>query len=422
MRTLCRFFCQCVITGVPAMVMMSSIASADDWFDQNWSLNGFGTLGYTQTNKYDERIPRRNITQSGKNLQDSGFLMDSRLGLQVKGQLTDHWEFVSQLVVREQFSHSLEDYIDIGFFRYRTQSGWQVGIGRQAFDLFFLSDHHNTSYSYDWIRPPTEFYGFMPYESFDGFKVVKNWGDFDNDWHWGLSVGNIEAKFDSDVLAESQDVDSLEANPIYSTELSWQTGQWQLRASYAILKFAQEAGELEELEALADEIRPIWPGFDQVVADASRHSTLRYTTLGAAWHHGDWKVQSEWSTIDSNFTSFKGQRAYFHVSKRWQDWQPFVSLGYAHDNQKVPYRKPPPDAGFDEFFADVSGGIEAMRHNQHSFTLGVRWDFARQKALKLQCDYFYFKRGSGSVHGRVDGRYRKDERRNWCSAAIDWVF
>ncbi|MCJ8272985.1 MAG: hypothetical protein MJK04_26750 [Psychrosphaera sp.] len=414
----------------------SAEASAveSNWLGDNWSFNGFGTIGYTQTDKYDDRIPRRTIFQSGSRLQDNGFLLDSRLGFQVKGQITDHWDVVAQVVAREQFANDFEDYIDIAFARYSTQDQWTFSVGRQAFDLFFVSDHQSTGYSYDWVRPPTEFYGSIPYNSFDGFKIAKQWGDFDNDWQWKLSVGNIKAEFDNDVVVNSADVDTTKANPIYGTELTWQTGQWHVRASYALFKFEQALAYDDKLDMLVNDVSPFWPEFGRIVGDFTVKYDLSMTSLGALWQYKNWKIQSEWSRISTDFIGYNGDRAYIHVAKRFNAWRPFVTLGYAHDNQQVRYAPPPyiaptENAEFNElveavneFYVEITDVVKSMRHNQHSISLGVRWDVAPHKALKLQCDKFYFKAGSGSIHGRTDFKYRNNESRSWCSVALDWVF
>lgn len=418
-----------ILHNVAAFTLLAvpAFAFADDGEGQSrWTFNGFGTLSYTNTDKYDDRIPRRNINQSGADIQDNGFLLDSRIGFQSKWHINDRWEVTAQAVLREQLDDDPFDYVDMLYVSYFIDNEWKVGVGRQAFDLFFMSDHHNTGYSYSWVRPPTEFYGTMPYQSFDGLKISRNWGDFDNSWRWRLSVGNIDSKFDADVLVDSDDVDKTEAKPIYSTELTWQTGQWHLRGSYAHMKFKHELGddaERSELDMLVEQIGPFWEDFTYIVEEFTKDFILRTWSLGFSWEHEDWHVQSEWSTVDSDFITFDGQRAYFHVAKRYQDWQPFVTFGWARDDSKVKYKKPPAGAPvLDEFYMDMVNFAHNMRHNQKSISLGARWDFSAQKALKLQCDRFYFDKWSGSIHGRVDFRYPQDETRSWCSVSFDWVF
>lgn len=401
-----------------------AVAGKIPQFWKDWQFNGFATIGYINSDKYDYRVPRRSIHQNGERVKDNGFLMDSRVGLQVKGDLSDHWSMVGQIVLREQLGHELDDYIDLAFLRYQASNEWQFSFGRQAFDLFFLSDHRNTGYSYEWVRPPTYFYGFMPYESFDGVKVTKDWGDFDNQWHWSFSAGNVSSKFTSEVDADEDDADSIAAKPVYGTELSWQTGKWRVRANYAFFRFEQDLGLKHELEEVVEYVRPHWMDFEHIIDDMSRSNIFRYGSIGLSWEHEDWKVQTEVNVIDSDFIGFNGERGYIMASKRIGEWQPYVTLGFSNDSQEVKYDKPPAHLGpdFGEFYYEVEDFVKGMRHNERSIGVGVRWDLAPQKALKFQCDRYYFDAHSGSVFGRVDENYNNSESNSWCSVALDWVF
>ena len=120
--------------------------------------------------------------------------------------------------------------------------------------------------------------------------------------------------------------------------------------------------------------------------------------------------------------SFEGQRGYLHLSKRWQDWLPFVTLGYAYSQDDIDYIAPGPGIGLTAFYDQIVATVREVNHNQRSISIGLRWDFTRHKALKMQCDQFYFKAGSGSIYGRVDQLYTRNQTRSWCTLALDWVF
>lgn len=414
--------------------LLASNAFADILSDYDWHFTGFGTLGYTTAGNHDDRYFRRNIYQDGLDLHRDGWLVDSRLGLQVRGEINDNWDVVAQAVVRHQYANDIEDYFDVAFIRYRPDDRWEFTFGRQPFDLFFLSDHRNTAYSYDWVRPPTEFYGIIPYDSFDGVKVARKWGDFDSEWRFSLSVGNIKEQFETDAFDEDDDEpgeeesqDITRAEPIYNAELTWQRNEWQFRANYALLEFKQEFDEVLEFEFLVDVIGPFWPDLFLIRDDFLIDTTMNYAAVGAYWNTAEWKFKTEFSVIDADFAHFNGERAYVHLSRRFGDWSPYASVGYAHDDRVFGYRPPLVDALFDgtdliEFFDDVREEYTALRNNQHSVSLGVRWDFAPKKALKFQCDRFYFDAGSGSVQGRPDADYSRDEEKTWCSLNFDWVF
>lgn len=388
----------------------------------NWELTGFGTIGYSQASKYQQRTFRRNVYQDGNRLRDDPLLTDSRFGVQLSGSITSHLEFSSQIVARHQLSDNLEDHIRFFFARYHLNDEWQISVGRQAFDLFFLSDHSDVGYSYDWVRPPTEFYGFIPYDSLDGFKVIRDWGNFDSRWQWNMSVGNTKSKFESGATVINEDNELATGKPVYGTELSWRSDNWQWRANIALINFKQEVDNEENLRALTAEITPVWPDFQRVIDDFVADTVLRYAAIGMSWQANGWKIQSEISLLDANFVNFNGERAYFHLARRYHNWLPFVTVGYAHDANNNRYLPPDPATGLLPLYRDITEEVLSFKHNQHSLTLGVRWDFTRKKALKLQCDRFFFKAQSGSLHSRLDEQYPSDETRTWCSAAFDWVF
>lgn len=425
-----------------------SLAQLKNVLDHNWQITGFGTIGYTHTNKYDDRLFRRNVSQDGAKLENNGALVDSRLGIQVKGDLTDQWEIVLQGVLKEQYAKNWSDYIDVAFARYRASDAWQFTFGRQPFDLFILSDHINVGYSYDFVRPPTEFYGYLPYDSFDGLGISRKWGDFDSEWSLDLSVGNLKEEFDADTYEEDErfgasmdnDVgpndpgngdDETRAEPIYNTALNWRSDKWHLRTNFAILEFKLELDGARQVTELLTQIAPAWQGPMQAREAFLVNNKMHYFSIGGSWQDNNWKVQSEFSVIDADFAYYNGERAYLHVSRRYNDWLPYVTLGYANDDSNIVIQRVE-DSGIatdSEIFpllvaiqADLDKELVNLRNNQHSLTLGARWDFASRKAFKFQCDRYWFQAGSGSTHGRKDALYLNDETRTWCSLNLDWVF
>lgn len=407
--------------------------------DNNWQLTGFGTLGYTQASKYDDRLFRRNVSQDGAELENNGWLVDSRLGLQLRGELNDNWEMVFQGVLKEQYSSTPLDYIDMAFARYSASDSWQFTFGRQPFDLFLLSDHINVGYSHDFVRPPTEFYGYLPYDSFDGVNIRHIWGDFDSEWSVNFSVGNIEEQFESDAFdiddpdeIQPEGDDETRAEPIYNLALNWRSDQWHLRANFALLEFELELDDAQEFGEFIDLFSPIWRGPAQIRDAFLVNNQMRYFSVGGSWQSEGWKVQSEISAIDSEFAYYNGERAYLHFSKRYGDWLPYATLGYAHDNSMFNFERvedlnlapefEPLVPGLLEIQREIEEELISLRTNQRSIGLGVRWDFSSQKALKFQCDKYWFDAGSGSIHGRKDNRYPNDESRSWCSLNLDWVF
>ena len=444
----------------------------DNFLSDRWEVNGFATLGYADTDKYRDSVLRRNVYQDTNEIRENSFKLDSRIGVQVSGELSDRWDVVLQGVLKHQYISHVSDYIDVAMVRYQANNEWQISLGRQPFDLFFMSDHRNVGYSYDWVRPPTEFYGIVPYDYFDGAKFTRQWGDFDNEWSWSFSVGLIEDAYqilsfednpnddnepcedcgppgggspdngppgngsgDGPPQGGSQQDnddfdDTVRAKPIYNTELTWRTGNWHLRANYAYLKYEQELDPVDVEDNFGD-LPLIWPGIVDFFQEFTIQENLHYYSLGGIWERGNWKVQAEVSHSEANQLAFSGQRGYLHVRKRWGDWSPFITFGFANDNSSVDFQRleetdiEPGTQLFNELRGlqrDLDAIASVVKQNQNNLTIGVRWDFSHKKALKFQCDRIHTDAFSGSIHSVVRRDFTQSASRNWCSATLDWVF
>ena len=403
---------------------------------QNLALQGFGTLGYTQTDKYEDTFLRRDVSQDAERIRDNPFLMDSRIGLQLTGDISDHWDVVIQSVLRHKIDADISDYITIAFARYTSEDNWQLTIGRQPFDLFLVSEHRNVGYAYDWVRPPIEFYGTIPADSYDGVKVSRTWGDLDYDWHWFFAVGRIEDRFqltvprETDPIENVRGVETTSIEPIYSTGLTMIGANWRLHGGISFLEVKPELDIEQDFQTLIDTFSNVWPDLPRIGDELLGTTSIRYYSLGAEWEEAGWKIQSEFGHIDADNATYAGQRAYLSVSRRIKDWLGYVLFGYARDNSDIAYQRVSgldiPDPAVRAFLQtteeEVNFRLSALKQNQYSTTIGVRWDFAAEKAVKFQCERHRFDAGSNAVIDRVNGAFLTDQTRTWCSFAFDWVF
>lgn len=400
------------------LLPLSQTTQAEDII---WQFESFGTLGYSETNRYEDRVLRRDFLQSPRNLDDNGFLVDSRIGIKVDAILSDNVEFVAQAALRSLQTRRVVDYIDAAFFRFIVDDQVQFRVGRLPFDVFFLSDRRNVSYAYDWVRPPIETYGIIIFNAVDGGRFLYNWGDFDSTWEWSLTYGTSNVHIDNSDSAGGL-YDSIEAEPLISTSLSWRNLDWNVRLSTSRIKFKNSTtfwtSNIEQFESL----RPIWSDPARITDGLFNEDFIYYTSLGALHNVGKWKFQAELSTIRTDMVIYQGEQAYLHVARRIDDFTPFVTLRMARDKRDIPISAPPPGLGLEPIFGLLTGLSQSFKFNQRSVGVGVRYDFAPKKALKAQCDTYFFKAGSASLISRVDQQYLNDETRSWCSLNFDWVF
>ena len=391
--------------------------------DTLWQLNTFGTLGYTDSSHYDERTFRRDLLQDVGDAEN-GFLVDSRLGLQVNAILSDQLEFVGQAVVRSQVSNRVLDYVDAAFLRYTQNDNLQFRVGRLPFDAFFLSDSRHVAYSYDWVRPPTETYALTAFNAVDGLRLVFNWGDFDSTWEWTATYGTSKTHFDNNRggLESGATFDTVRAKPIITSSLAWHNLDWKVRLSHSRLDLESEQSRWEPVIGFASEVQNFWREPSDLLHRIFGNDFLYYTSFGASRQMGDWHLQAEYTRIDTDMAVFRGQQGYVHVARRFGDFTPFVTFRFARDKRSVGLQEPVPDPSLVPVAVSINALARFFKMDQDSVALGVRWDFAPKQALKLQCDRFNLPLASASIFDRVDGRIVGNDTRTWCSFNFDWAY
>lgn len=407
-----------VSTLLLCIVSTGVVEAGDGEYDLK--ISGFGTLGYTQADKYDDRFFRRNINQDPEDVADNGFLADSRFGLQLNKRFNDDLEVVFQGVIRHQYSDKLEDFIDSAFLRYTYNENVQLRLGRMHIDSFFLSDHRHVGYSYDWVRPPSDTYSIIVYNAFNGAKAVFDWGEFDSAWQWSVAVGKTNAQFGNDAI--SAFLDETRGDDMLSTSLIWQNFDWNVKFSYAKLNMNATQNFLGEQLAAADQIRPIWSLPAELFDNMYASGDFSYGSVGISRQLGSWYFLAEATTLKNDLQFVQGQQYYIHVAKSFGNIKPYVTFRFARDGRKFDLTPPPNGFGLEGFYAQYVAITEQTQRNQDSIALGVRYDFAPQKALKFQCDTFFYSAGAGTTNARIDGSTANDETRSWCSLNFDWVF
>ncbi|MDH5391907.1 MAG: porin [Gammaproteobacteria bacterium] len=88
--------------------------------------------------------------------QDLSFAADTTIGVQLKTQLFDDYQFVTQLLSRG--ASEFETDIDWAYINYSLNSEISLQIGRKRLPLYYYSDFYELGFAYYWIRPPSDNY------------------------------------------------------------------------------------------------------------------------------------------------------------------------------------------------------------------------------------------------------------------------
>lgn len=338
------------------------------------------------------------------------FDTDSRVGIQIDAQLTDKVSATVQFKGRGQDNWDTE--IEWAYVSYEFNDNWKGRIGRLRGPYFMISDYLEVGYAYPWIRPPQEVYTQLPMTAFEGTDIIYS----NNIGSWDLQAQAYVAAHDAelDLFGASADMDLNDMMGLAVTiGRDWLT----LRASYHEAEMNIDVASLNELFAGIEMagggliqagtmmgFQPLVDAGQAIVAvpqDLSlMNKTGRFIEAGFIIDtDNSWFVRGEWTTLKFDRSVLSTSESYYVTGGIRQNDFTF-HLTYA-DTKATPeegYSDPlsaasallgsvdPGNAAIPslDFLAATVDGIIGGPTERDTWTLGTRWDFAENTALKFE--------------------------------------
>lgn len=376
------------------LLVFEASAEADpgsDWL----RLSGFGTIGLTQGG--DEILGyRRDMSREGLFNDQWTFKTDSLLGLQLDAKLTDNLDAAVQLVARDRPDDSLEESLEWAFLRYRINPDLVIRGGRMGVDMFMLSEYRNLGFAYLWARPPMEFYAPIAFDHYDGADIT---------FSTPVGEGMLRAKLFGGVTqntftSQAGNVE-VDINPGFGASLAWESECWQARLGIASLEFDSSIDSVKQLGGALQMASGLgWPQAAGIAEDLeSEGARLHYYSAGIAYDSHPWLVQSEISFIDSDYNVFLPLlSAYLSVGQRIGPVTIYGVGALARNTEsrvKVPSAPPVPPLILLQ--RQTQGFYNLTPIDQHSLSLGMRWDIRYDLALKAQWDHTWIDEYGGGL-------------------------
>lgn len=155
----------------------------------DYSISGFGTLGFARSN--ESFTYHRFIDSSGT------FKRDSVAGLQVDAKFTDYLGATVQVVGEPASSNDARYQANVAwaFLSWRPTNDWLFRVGKQRIPLYLYSQTYNVGVTYDFVRPPIEMYSITPNNDIVGASFSKSWSEGTDeivlDGIWGKSNADV---------------------------------------------------------------------------------------------------------------------------------------------------------------------------------------------------------------------------------------
>ena len=412
-----RRFRLCFASAAAALTMQATLSAAQEF--PAFQFSGYGTLGvvHAGTDRGDYIVDLFRPDGPGFS-HDWSAKVDSRLGLQAEARFSPTLSAVVQVLSHQRYDDRFTPVVEWANVRYQPTPELSLRAGRIVLPLFNLTDTRHVGYANPWVRPPVEVYGMVPVSNSDGFDASyrMSLGTASNTVQ--LSVGRTNPHL------PGADMGKAEADKLMVLVDTFESGFASARAMYGRAELTVDA-----IDRQFDLFRAFGPSGEAVAArNTLRDTEVWFTGLAASYDPGPWFVTGEWMRYDTKSVLGAGRSWYVSGGVRLGKFTPYATYATRDDSHRrsdpgidlgtlPPALRPTAAALNAQLNQALAGGS-----GQSTVSLGVRWDFWRSAALKLQYDQVNLDAGSsGSFAPKAPG-FPFGGRIGVYSVAVDFVF
>ncbi len=395
-----------------------------------FKLSGFGTAAATHFSRDDIDFAGGPRVQNGAGrTRNPSFGTDSKAGLQLNFTPMRDLEFTVQAVIKETPRGDWNPTIDWANVKYSFNENAAIRVGRIGHPFFMLSDYRQVNYVNTSLRPSVEVYNLVPLTSSNVVEGLFkfNAGPGQLSLQAGFGYINDEA---IPSLKTVRDHDEVEVHKLAYFNSNYEIGPWNFRVGYTQGELdydalALRAAVFNKLTAFGGatgaRLRDEWE-----IKDAKSS----FTGLGATYEAGNIVASGEYVMLRSEKAYNDSDAWNLLAGYRIGKFTPYLSYGSVRTKDRIvvsdvaPAMQPfvgPANA------AALQAGIQALANNslkdQETTSVGVRWDFYRNMALKAQYDHIRIKDPSTQGFLVNPGRtYSARSGGNVVAVSLDFVF
>ncbi|MAK90517.1 MAG: hypothetical protein CMI13_04685 [Oleibacter sp.] len=328
----------------------------------------------------------------------NGYTDDVSLQQESLLALQPTFSFTDTLSVTGQFIAHSDDNRDSGtewaYLSYRPSNAWHFRAGKLRMPFFSYSDSLDVGYSYPWISPPAQVYRNYLFSTFEGISGSYNYAGES----FALNLENYYGYYDGpiriagtrvDVDGELNDLRGLVINinsHNVGLRLSYHTG-FNESIIYPLLPFEDALNQT----GFPDSARSINSRGKVVFREAA----LTYDTLSTFY-------KAEWVHTTTEFQIAPALTGYYftagYIFGNWTLHGTYASNSYSNTHPQTELQDLldsgalPPDSPQFAQLSELAGGYYLLFNSLpdgalDTYTLGLRWDFDINMALKADISY-----------------------------------
>lgn len=387
-----------------------------------FSFSGYGTLGvaHSDESRADYLVDEFKPNGPGYTHRWSPDV-DSRIGAQVTATFTPKISAVVQVISQQGYDDSYRPTVEWANVKYQVTPDFSVRAGRIVLPIYMVTDSRRVGYANPWVRPPVEVYSLVPLTAVDGI-----------DANYRFVAGDVTATLQATFASsDSHFPDASGFNPGVAKARHEVAVVGMVERGFATLRVNYGHADLtiDSFKPFFDAYRQFGPVGAQIADrfDVDKRG-VDFVGIGAAYDPGRWFVTAEWARFNTH--SVLGAKSGWYVSAghRFGPVTPYLTYASmkAESDRSDPglplQGLPPQAAGTAAFLNQTLNMTLGLVPGQHTISAGMRWDFMRNAAFKVQVDEVHVDSDSTGTFGNFQPGFSPGARVRIVSAVVDFIF
>ncbi len=376
----------------------------------DFRLSGFGTLDVVHSNNRQADFSSTVLQPNGPGRSSAiSFGVDTKAGIQATGRIGKDLTATVQVVADHRADNSYSPRFEWANLKYQITQDTYVRAGRVVAPVFMVSDYRNVGYAQTTVRMPLEVYFVNPITHIDGIEFGTRFEL--GGGRLGLQLsGGRQKESTAKPVPGGMDIIQPQGSAKLGN-LTYEYGPSTFRLGLAKSRVDAQSAALDQVDQLFQPQAAL--GGTSVGAllghpentIAGRHSIrVKLLSLGYAYDAGDWLAQTEYVSSSGGGNMYPDLDAWYVLAGyRLGKLTPYASFSEVKSRISADVTRQPRAAVPASLSAvlpadmlaqlnQAAWGINstdaslALGQQQRTLTLGVRYDFYKNLALKFQYD------------------------------------
>ncbi|WP_340678414.1 hypothetical protein [Paraglaciecola sp.] len=324
---------------------------AQEWQD-NLYINGFYTLGVTQTNAdidmVTAAVEKHTFGKGKPNLNHS--LVGGQLQYQFSENFSVYVQGAAFIDRNEKLGHS----IDWAYLNYDFDNDLSLRVGQFQTPFLQGTEMRKIGLSRLWARPLTPGNGASGFNEYKGAELVKKYSSGDHFWDFQLGLGRAEHQREE----------------VYNKRMELATVRYQHSDSWIRMGLVHAYHRTERENA-----EPVEGYVLMGSVEAETRASNFVINIGLSAGDSDVAPKDSFQYLSLGY-AFEQFTPYIYASRKRQRFEQTENATTPPPGRPSPPQGPP-GSGSSQFVDEV---------NDHSIAMGVRWSISETLSLKTQLE------------------------------------